>query len=82
MSGYGPSCHPDSIPPSLCRTCSKGRDGLAEICGLTNRVGTLATGTDADFLVFDRDPLTLSAKPKMVFVDGVCVLNRESEKEG
>lgn len=54
----------------------------AEICGLTNRVGTLATGTDADFLVFDRDPLTLSAKPKMVFVDGVCVLNRESEKEG
>lgn len=49
----------------------------AEVCGISDRVGALAAGMDADFLVFDEEPFTLAAKPRMVFAGGVCVVNRE-----
>ena len=42
----------------------------AEICGIADRVGSIAVGKDADLLVFDSDPLTLAAKPEMVFING------------
>lgn len=42
----------------------------ARICGIDDRVGSLAVGKDADFTVFDQNPLSLSAKPKMVFCGG------------
>ncbi len=42
----------------------------ATICGISDRVGSLAVGKDADLLVYSGDPLTLAAKPEMVFVEG------------
>ena len=42
----------------------------AQLCGIDSRVGTLTPGSDADFVLFDGDPLQLSAKPKMVVVEG------------
>lgn len=45
----------------------------ASIVGIEDRVGSLAVGKDADFSVFDCDPLTLAAKPKMVVISGRVV---------
>ena len=47
-------------------TCSP-----AQICGISDRVGSLEAGKDADFIVYrDQDPLCFEAKPEMVFVRG------------
>ena len=43
----------------------------ARICGVADRVGSLAAGKDADFVVYRCDPLTLGAKPEQVWVNGV-----------
>ncbi len=42
----------------------------AEICGIGDRVGSLAVGKDADLVVWKGTPPELSAIPEMVFVDG------------
>lgn len=42
----------------------------AEICGLADRVGSLAVGRDADLLLFAGAPLAVEAKPLVVMVDG------------
>lgn len=42
----------------------------ARICGIDRRVGSIALKKDADFVVFDGEPLQLAAKPKMVFCCG------------
>lgn len=42
----------------------------AVICGVDDRVGSLAEGKDADIAVFEGDPLSVYAKPKAVFVGG------------
>ncbi len=42
----------------------------ANICGISDRVGSLKVGKDADLLVYSGDPLTLAAKPELVFVNG------------
>ena len=44
---------------------------LAEICGIADRVGSITPGKDADLVLFSGDPLTLAAKPLMVFAGGV-----------
>ncbi len=46
----------------------------AEICGISDRVGSLKVGKDADLAVYSCDPLSLYAKPHMVFVSGKRVL--------
>ena len=53
----------------------------AEICGISDRVGTLEAGKDADFSVFSENPLTLEAKPDMVFLNGELVW-QEGKNEG
>lgn len=42
----------------------------AKICGIYDRVGSVEVGKDADFVLFDCDPLSVYAKPKAVFADG------------
>ena len=42
----------------------------AEILGLDDRIGSVIPGKDADFSIFNEDPLTLAAKPLAVFIDG------------
>ena len=48
----------------------------AEILGVDDMVGSLKVGKDADFSVWSDDPLTLCAKPEMVFIDGKQVYSR------
>ncbi len=45
----------------------------AKILGLVDRIGSLKQGKDADFSIFDGDPLTLASKPLAVFIDGKAV---------
>ncbi|HXK82769.1 MAG TPA: amidohydrolase [Clostridiales bacterium] len=45
----------------------------AKMAGIENRVGSIEVGKDADFSVFSEDPLTISAKPKMVVINGEIV---------
>ncbi len=42
----------------------------ARLLGLDDRIGSLKAGKDADFSIFDCDPLTLAAKPLAVYIDG------------
>jgi len=43
------------------------------MAGIENRVGSIEVGKDADFSVFSENPLTISAKPKMVVINGEIV---------
>lgn len=49
----------------------------AEILGLDDRIGSIRAGKDADFSIFDCDPLTLAAKPLAVYIDGKAVHKTE-----
>jgi imidazolonepropionase-like amidohydrolase len=42
----------------------------AELLGVADRVGTLAAGKDADFVVLGGDPFALHTRVKAVYVDG------------
>lgn len=42
----------------------------AEICGIDDRVGSLEVGKDADIVIFDGDPLSVYAVPKLVIING------------
>lgn len=46
----------------------------AIINGIDHRVGSIKSGKDADFVVFDNDPLSVYSKPIYVFVNGKQVL--------
>ena len=47
----------------------------AKVAGIADRVGTLEVGKDADFSIFDGNPLKdIQARAKQVFVDGQPVL--------
>lgn len=45
----------------------------AEILGLGDKYGTLASGMVADVVVWDGDPLEVTSYPAHVFIDGVAV---------
>lgn len=42
----------------------------AQICGLDGRVGSLKPGKDADLIVWEGEPLTFQAQPRLVLCDG------------
>jgi imidazolonepropionase-like amidohydrolase len=42
----------------------------ADILGVSNRVGSIEIGKDADFRILDGDPLELQTKVEMVIIDG------------
>eukprot|EP00457_Paulinella_chromatophora_P001527 gb/GEZN01001529.1/.p1 GENE.gb/GEZN01001529.1/~~gb/GEZN01001529.1/.p1 ORF type:complete len:937 (+),score=146.56 gb/GEZN01001529.1/:29-2839(+) len=43
----------------------------AKVLGLSDRLGALKQGLDADVVVWDRDPMLLGAQPTLVLIDGV-----------
>ena len=45
----------------------------AKILNIDDRVGSIEQGKDADLVVFDCNPLDLTAKPKYVIVDGELI---------
>ncbi|MEW5900053.1 MAG: amidohydrolase family protein [Acidobacteriota bacterium] len=49
----------------------------AEIIGLSDRVGSLEKGKDADFLIMGGNPLRVRSLPLAVFVDGKLVYAKE-----
>jgi imidazolonepropionase-like amidohydrolase len=49
--------------------------------GIADRVGSLDAGKDADFVVFNRYPLSVYAVPQMVFIDGRLYYSRDSEQD-
>lgn len=45
----------------------------AEICGIADRVGSLAVGKDADIVLYAGDPLNIMNSPVHVMIDGKLV---------
>lgn len=45
----------------------------AEISGISDRVGSLKVGKDADFVLFDGDPLDVQQCPNLVVINGEIV---------
>ena len=50
----------------------------AKICGLEDRVGSIAPGKDADLLLFSGDPLDVMVRPEYVWINGKCVVNPQT----
>ena len=42
----------------------------AEISGIADKVGSIEPGKDADIVIWDKDPLTLEGKPRLVLING------------
>ncbi|MBL8294007.1 MAG: amidohydrolase family protein, partial [Bryobacterales bacterium] len=53
----------------------------AKMMELDSRVGSLAPGKDADFLILSGDPLSVYTKVLETWVDGVKVFDRSVEKD-
>jgi imidazolonepropionase-like amidohydrolase len=51
----------------------------AEVLGVAARIGSLAPGKDADFVVFSGDPLHYRTRVDKVFIDGRLVFERPAE---
>ena len=45
----------------------------AEIAGISDRVGSLKEGLDADLCIFDGDPLELMSRAVIVMINGIIV---------
>ena len=45
----------------------------AEIAGISDRVGSIAAGKDADLVIWDTDPLSIGAKTNLVMINGEVV---------
>jgi len=49
----------------------------AEICGISNRVGSIEKGKDADIAIFDGNPLEVFTNTLYTIIDGRVVYKRE-----
>ena len=47
----------------------------AALCGMGDRVGSVAVGYDADFVLWSGDPLEHSSRPLLVVIDGEVVVD-------
>jgi len=52
----------------------------AKICGVSNRIGSIKEGMDADVAVFDGDPFSLKGKCVYTIIDGKVVWKRKDKK--
>src|SRR5216683_2640101 len=48
----------------------------ARALGLSDRVGTLAPGMDADAVLWSGDPFSVYSHPDLVFIDGALAFDR------
>ncbi|MDG2383085.1 MAG: amidohydrolase family protein [Pirellulaceae bacterium] len=53
----------------------------AEMLDLQDRIGTLAPGKDADFMLLDGDPLSIYSKVQETWVEGVRVFDRSDPQD-
>jgi imidazolonepropionase-like amidohydrolase len=53
----------------------------AEMLDLDHRIGSLAAGKDADFVIFDGDPLSVYSQVLETWVEGVKVFDRSDPKD-
>lgn len=53
----------------------------AEIAGISDRVGSIAVGKDADLVLYREDPLTVSARPECVIISGKVISDQRTGVE-
>ena len=53
----------------------------AEMLGLDGRIGSLANGKDADFIVLDGDPLSVYTKVLETWVEGERAFDRSDPQD-
>jgi imidazolonepropionase-like amidohydrolase len=53
----------------------------AEMLGLSDRIGSLAPGKDADFAILEGDPLSVYCKTLQTWVEGVRVFDRNDPSD-
>lgn len=53
----------------------------AELLGVSDRVGTLVAGKDADFVVLNADPFSLHSQVASTYIAGVSVYDRKSQNK-
>ncbi len=53
----------------------------AQICGISDRVGSIRVLKDADLCLFDGDPFDIMTSPEMVMIGGKIILNRINSQE-
>ena len=63
----------------------KALEGLtlagAEMLGLDDRIGSLAAGKDADFILLSGDPLSVYTKVEQTYVEGQLVFERADPQD-
>jgi imidazolonepropionase-like amidohydrolase len=47
----------------------------AEIVGISDRVGSIAIGLDADLQLYQGDPLAVDSEPTLVMIDGKVMVD-------
>ncbi|TNF25621.1 MAG: amidohydrolase [Deltaproteobacteria bacterium] len=52
----------------------------ARALGISDQVGTLEVGKRADLVVWDRDPFSVYARARWVYVDGVRIIDRDAAR--
>lgn len=50
----------------------------AEIAGISDRVGSIEAGKDADLVLYREDPLTVAAKPECIIINGKIILDKRT----
>ncbi|EHQ87769.1 amidohydrolase, imidazolonepropionase [Desulfosporosinus youngiae DSM 17734] len=80
----------EQLPLCAALACKAGMDkedalraitiNSAEILGVSDRIGSLEVGKDADIVIWSEDPLTITARPLYVIIDGRIV--KPESREG
>jgi imidazolonepropionase-like amidohydrolase len=53
----------------------------AKLLHLDDRMGSLKVGKDADFVVWNNDPLSIYARAEKTYIDGACYFNLEDDEK-
>ena len=53
----------------------------AKLLHLDDRMGSLKVGKDADFVVWNNEPLSIYARAERTYIDGACYFNLEEDEK-